>query len=398
MSSSSHKINEESPEDDADNDDIVVSSDGPSRHEQKRQRFANVKRNTFLLNVKHFTDKILRNPEMWRRDDLGFLRSFVDKIRNDQVHFPPSVASRQCAPEAHISDKWAHRLSKHFVQGVYSRAIFSQNDCDPEHLPIVVVTNVEQKHVTINLRGRSNQEKRFTMHVADGDNNILTVKGASQLNATMGRLEVGSVVRLITFTAVYFQSGSDGPEKVALLLCDYDFVGTMEIDSKLEGRPKSRLEVVRMSSQEASVYTDDIDTGTDASHSTVTESNTTAGTDASHLTVTESNTMFEQENCTLEHRLCSMNGVHFVICITHAFPVERLDLIALANEYPFVTMPVSEMDNSRKRSMIYWWYMVNVYSVTGKGHREPPPMCLVQRVRELYPNRPGVTYKGYLSS
>ena len=216
MSSSSHKRNE-STEDDADNIDIVVRSDGPSRHEQKRQRLANEKRKTFLLSVKHFTDKILREPDIWMRDDLGFLRKFVDSIKNDPVHFPPSVASRQYAPEAHILDRWAQCLSKNFVQGVYSRSIFSQHDCDPEHLPIVVVMNVEQKHMTITLRGRSNQEKRFTMHVADGDNNILTVKGASQLNATMGQLEVGSVVHLVSFTAMYFQSGSDGPEKVALL-------------------------------------------------------------------------------------------------------------------------------------------------------------------------------------
>jgi hypothetical protein len=235
------------------------------------------------------------------------------------------------------------------------------------------------------------------MHVADGDNNIVTAKGASQLDAMMGRLEVGSVVHLIMFTAMYFQTRSNGPEKVALLLCDYNFVGTMEIDSKLEGRPKSRLELVRMASQEVSVYTDDMDSGTDASHLTVTESNTIPGTDASHSTVTESNTTAERENCTPGHRLCSMNGIHFVICIAQAFPVERLGLIRLANEYPFLTMPVSEMDNSRKRSMIYWCYMVNVYSVTGKGHCEPPPMCLVERVCELFPNRPGVPYKGYLS-
>jgi hypothetical protein len=69
----------------------------------------------------------------------------------------------------------------------------------------------------------------------------------------MGQLKVGSVVHLIMFTAMYFQTGSVGPEKVALLLCDYDFVETTEIDSKLEGRPKSRLEVFRISSQEASV-------------------------------------------------------------------------------------------------------------------------------------------------
>jgi hypothetical protein len=128
----------------------------------------------------------------------------------------------------------------------------------------------------------------------------------------------------------------------------------MQIDSKLKERPKSRIEVVAL-----------------------------------HLAVTESNTMAESEdcgdcltafqlNCAPGHRLCSMNGVHFVICITQAFPVKRLSLIQLANEYPFMTMPVSKMDNSRKCSLIYWWYMVNIYSVTGKGHHEPPPMCLVQ--------------------
>ena len=69
---------------------------------KKCQRLANAKRKTFLLNVKTFTEKILREPDMWIRDDLGFLRNFVDNIKSDPVHFPPSVASHQYAPEAHI--------------------------------------------------------------------------------------------------------------------------------------------------------------------------------------------------------------------------------------------------------------------------------------------------------
>jgi hypothetical protein len=104
---------------------------------------------------------------------------------------------------------------------------------------------------------------------------------------------------------------------VALLLCDYDFVGMMQIDSKLEERLKSRLEVVRMSSQSC-VYTDDVHSGNDVSYSAVTESNTMAEL---------------QLNCTPGHRLCLMNGVQFVICITQAFPIERLGLIGLASEF-----------------------------------------------------------------
>ena len=123
MSSSSHKRNE-STEDDADNVDIVVRNDGPSHHEQKCQRLANVKRKTFLLNVKQFCRQVLREPDIWMRDDLGFLCKFVDSIKNDPVHFPPSMASHQYALEAHILDQWAQCLSKNFVQGVYSHSIF----------------------------------------------------------------------------------------------------------------------------------------------------------------------------------------------------------------------------------------------------------------------------------
>ena len=111
------------------------------------------------------------------------------------------------------------------------------------------------------------------------------------------------------------------PKRWRFFLCDYDFVGMMTINSKLEERPKSRLEVV-------------------ASHSAVTESNTMAESEACGDCLSAL-----QLSCTPGHRLCSMNGVHFVICVTQAFPVERLGL-----------------------------------------------------ARKLYPNRPGVPYKGYLSS
>ena len=182
------------------------------------------------------------------------------------------------------------------------------------------------------------------MHVADGSNNILiTIKGASQLNVMMGQLEVGIVVHLISFMAIYFQTASNGPKKGVLLLCDYDFIGTMEIDSRLEKRPTSCLEVVRMLSQ-ASVYINDVDSCTDALHSAVTESDTV---------MTESEACGDclsalQLNCTPAHCLCSMNGIHFVICVTKAFPVKRLGLVGLMNECPFMTMPISKKDNSRK--------------------------------------------------
>jgi hypothetical protein len=116
---------------------------------------------------------------MWRRNDLGFPPKFVYKIQNDQVHFPPSVVSRQCDQEAHISDQWAHTASQKICSGCVQSRYFFAEWLLPGASSTCCCYKREKKHVTITLWGQSNQEKRFTMHVADGNNHIFTVKGAS---------------------------------------------------------------------------------------------------------------------------------------------------------------------------------------------------------------------------
>jgi hypothetical protein len=58
-------------------------------------------------------------------------------------------------------------------------------------------------------------------------------------------------------------------------------------------------------------------------------------------------------------------------------------------------MEIREMTNARKRNLLDWWYMTNVYSICGKEKRRELPTCLLWRIRAYYPNKRGDRYKGF---
>jgi hypothetical protein len=58
----------------------------------------------------------------------------------------------------------------------------------------------------------------------------------------------------------------------------------------------------------------------------------------------------------------------------------------------FVSKNVTEMENREKRNILYWWFMVNVYHISGKNKRKRPPLCLIKAIREQYPNPSGELY------
>jgi hypothetical protein len=71
---------------------------------------------------------------------------------------------------------------------------------------------------------------------------------------------------------------------------------------------------------------------------------------------------------------------------------QRLETIVLEN--PFVTKDVEEMNAAERRFCYYYWYMTNVYSITGKGNTRRVPPCLSNAIRNLHPSPDGV-YVGY---
>jgi hypothetical protein len=57
--------------------------------------------------------------------------------------------------------------------------------------------------------------------VADGDDDILTVKIASQLNGCMSTVKVGSVIELLQFSRGFLPRVPNCPELVAVLVSSF---------------------------------------------------------------------------------------------------------------------------------------------------------------------------------
>ena len=105
-------------------------------------------------------------------------------------------------------------------------------------------------------------------------------------------------------------------------------------------------------------------------------------------------TRVENVECTFNKRLCSKHGMNMITCICKSCPAKDLDLQTLKEDCYFATTAVDNMTNSQKRCMIYWWYATNIYSICGKRQHMMLPDCLVQMVRNTYPELDG-NYTGF---
>jgi hypothetical protein len=83
-----------------------------------------------------------------------------------------------------------------------------------------------------------------------------------------------------------------------------------------------------------------------------------------------------------------------VLCVCTTNPPNRINLDVVREYCWFATKDVSEMDNSHKSKMLYWWYMTNIYNIGGRGVTKKPPDCLNAAIRCAYPEDDG-RYKGY---
>jgi len=48
-----------------------------------------------------------------------------------------------------------------------------------------------------------------------------------------------------------------------------------------------------------------------------------------------------------------------------------------------------------KRHVLYYWFAVNIFHVSGRGNRVQLPHCVELKIRQQYPNPLGEAYTGY---
>lgn len=253
------------------------------------------------------------------------------------------------------------------------------------------MTALESKYSTVQLGSITNQEKRYSLHVADQDDNIITLKIATQLNSRMGALKIGSVIELLKFTRGFLPRVSDCPELMAILVTNFRHHGSIEVKDSLKKRPLTRLLVQHPGEEEmeptSSGANDDDDDNSESEDS---------GYDNDDDDESKSN--WRNACCTSSKRLCKKHGYQFDDCAAKAYPINDVFLEEIAPECWFVTKEVHNMKPSEKRNVFYWWFMVNVYHIGGKGKRRRPPKCLIKAIRERYPNPPNVPYSEFQPS
>jgi hypothetical protein len=79
--------------------------------------------------------------------------------------------------------------------------------------------------------------------------------------------------------------------------------------------------------------------------------------------------------CTPHQQYCARYGLSLVLCICKTDPPDKINLEVLREFSWFATKEVTDMDNSNKWNMLYWWYMTNMYNIGGKGVTKEPPTC-----------------------
>ena len=121
------------------------------------------------------------------------------------------------------------------------------------------------------------------------------------------------------------------------------------------------------------------------------------GAMARAVTVGNTATAFEElvdVECTVENRHCAQYGLSPVLCVCTTDPLNRINLDVVREYCWFAMKDVREIDNSHKRNMLYWWYMTNIYNISGRGVTKKPLDCLTAAIRCAYPEDNG-KYKGY---
>ena len=90
---------------------------------------------------------------------------------------------------------------------------------------------------------------------------------------------------------------------------------------------------------------------------------------------------------------CSRYGICFTDCITKTFHFDKLDLAKAMEDCHFIRQwNIEDVRNDGKRFLLYWWASTNIYMFCGKHNRCELPQCLIQYIRSLYKNPPGVAY------
>ena len=195
------------------------------------------------------------------------------------------------------------------------------NDIEDD-FPIVVVTNIDSKHSQVELGQHTNQEKRFVLHAADGDDNIITI-----LMGRMGMIDIGSVIELLSFRRGFRpRVDNETPERMAVLVSNFRPRGSMEVKESLKQMPTERLTVEHPNEDTEDDEMDDDDSSSSSSSSSSDDDSYEDGSEDG------GEPRWTKAVCTSNKRLCHKHGYGFDLCVTEAYTIREFDLEEIAGD------------------------------------------------------------------
>jgi len=341
-----------------------------SLQEDKEETIRDQRQAKQIAEFKNLIKQTMKKKDIYYRDDLTFLRDFVDYIEDHQVEYPRTLAVQSGAPgSAYATHTTPMLVTKGYVQSLASHS-FSNDGMRP----IAQVLDIETSYKD----GAPGHErvKKTVASIIDGDGKRLCCHFATQITEAARSLTSGAFVRLDLFSATNHRVNPTSPLMPVILVLRYTALGHSDLIV-------SRSEITTPETEPFSSATDENDPPPVSSPDTSESEDIEAIPNRKAV-------------CTWDHRLCSVYGIEAKVCVCVTNPVDRYDLEVLAENCYFVYRPVNEMKPWHKRNLLYWWYATNVYQICGKFKRGRLPVCLVRMIRMAHPNPSGVPYKDFV--
>jgi hypothetical protein len=378
--------------------------DPPESKQGKKRRQNEKKEEQRLLNtVNGFLSSIIENPTRWKDPLADGLRDFVSQVARDPKTFPINLPHERSGELSPIGNQLVPKLSRGFVEAISSFETFSKGFC---------ATFLDQPIVQVIAMSVSKRMYRgcayvvHTLDVVDGDGKLLTVKADTALNRSLSTLiHEGSIIELNYYSPIYFCYPTSQEQLHPLVLLHNVIpLGTQPLnDTNKLSRVPALLRQTAISDENNAFNQDSGQDGHEdgggnqdgAQDSNRSENDGVDSNDQGNQDGDDSGDGGEgkdNNNQCNGHR-CSLYGIQFGNCITQVIPPQTRHLVTIALENPYVTKEVPNMNNSEKRFLLYYWYMTNIYGITGKGNTRKPPPCLLDSVHEYLPDDHFVGYK-----
>jgi hypothetical protein len=308
-------------------------------------------------------------PSLWPLPQFKEVRECIQVLKTNPEQYSPVLGD--CLPDGLDHPIGNEPTSEHIaLTQKYISDIAEYRDINAELSPILQVVSTKMSYEENKQHKKKTNAIHFThLRLCDGSNDVIVCRLSMHLAHDGNKLRAGDIIQLHFFTPVrYSPSGQQsGPRMPAIVVHTYSKIGYSALPDNLNS-PLHCVEVTNVTLNLESQSTTNSDGGDEFEP-------------------------LDDVECTSDNRFCSVHGVSVVLCICETDPVNKINLELVQQYCYFATTEVSKMTNSKKRNMLYWWYMTNHYNICGKGNRKDPPACLKAAIRKAYPEPNGMYKK-----